>query len=521
VAKALTRSPRRRARTSDRHERELRRLLLSVCDDTGFRLYLATYDQPKRRDELIDRIVRQAELDRVRITRLDLAKAGPETNLVSLLRAHLQRADLPPDWRQAVMVTGIEQRLDYSAGPKGFAFLHQANLLRDALPEAAPVPVVLWLSRLASAALPAEAPDLWQWRAANFDFTGDKLPRVEVLRELTTLGREDDLGLSGEQRRARIGMLEDLLSELERRRPPKSKRQKAELAGLLLELGSENWHLTRAAEAIPRFERALEFFREIGDRQGEGDALGKIGNTFAVLGDGHRAIEHYAQRLAIARAIGDRRGEANAIGGLGIVYADLGKTRQSIKYFEQWVKIAREIGDRRGEGNALGNLGLAYADLGEPRQATEYHNQALMISREIGDRRAEGHDIGNLGLAYAALGDTRRAIEDYEQALAIAREIGDRGGEGNALGNLCNAYAALGEPRRAIEYCEQALTIMREIGDRRGEAQALHNSAIAFDDLGDLAEAITRMEEALRIYEEIEDPNAGQARAQLTVWDWE
>ena len=75
--------------------------------------------------------------------------------------------------------------------------------------------MVLWLSRLASAALPAEAPDLWHWRAANFDFTGDEAPRTEIWRE-PALRPEDEGGLSGEQRRARIRMLEDLLAELER-----------------------------------------------------------------------------------------------------------------------------------------------------------------------------------------------------------------------------------------------------------------------------------------------------------------
>ena len=50
---------------------------------------LATYDQPKRRDELIARLSSEAEAEKVRVTRLDIAEAGPETSLVALLRAHL------------------------------------------------------------------------------------------------------------------------------------------------------------------------------------------------------------------------------------------------------------------------------------------------------------------------------------------------------------------------------------------------------------------------------------------------
>ena len=478
MAKALTRPQRRRSKTPDPFEPELKRLRLSVCDDIGFRLYLATYDQPKRRDELIARIIKEAEAEKVRVTRLDLMQAEPESNLVGLLRRHLKDKDLPPGWRQAVMVTGLEQRLDYSAGSKGFAFLHQANLLRDALPEAAPVPVVLWLSRMASAALPAEAPDLWHWRAANFDFTGDEAPRLELLRELTTLRPEHRDGLSGEQREARVRMLKDLLAELEREGPPKSKRQAAERADLLMQLGIEAAQLARFTQAMPYFERALERYREIGDRRRENLALGCLGMAWLELGDPRRAIERS----------------------------------------EQSVEIAREIGDRRSEGIALSNLGNAYATLGEPRRAIEHQEQSLAIAREIGDRRGEGAALGNLGNAYVTLGELRRAIEHYEQYLAIAPEIGDRRGEGQVLGILGIGYAALGEPQRAIEYCDRALAVAREIGDQQHEGNSLLTSALAFDQLGERDEAIRRMEEALPIYEQIEDPRRESAEAQLAEW---
>jgi tetratricopeptide (TPR) repeat protein len=425
VPEALTKRRSRRGRAPDAQERELQRLRLSVCDDTGFRLYLATFDQPERRDALIARVIADAAGEEVKVTRLDIGDAGPETSLVGLLRAHIREADLHPGWRQAVMVTGIEQRLDYASGRGDFGFLHQANLLRDALPEAAPVPVVLWLSRMASVALPAEAPDLWHWRAATFDFTGGEAPRVELLRELTTLRPEDDLVMSREQREARVAMLADLLAELERDGPPKSKRQAAERAGLLLELGIEAGRLGRAAEAVPRFERALDLYREIGDRGSEGGVLGNLGNAWADLGEVRRAIEYYEQRLVIAREIGDRRGEGTALGNLGSAWYLLGEPRRAIEYYEQQLEITREIGDRRGEGNALGNLGIAYRRLGEPRRAIEYYEQHREIAREIGDRMGESRALFNGALAWDSLGERAKAIDWLKGALAIEEAIED------------------------------------------------------------------------------------------------
>ncbi len=173
-----------------------------------------------------------------------------------------------------------------------------------------------------------------------------------------------------------------------------------------------------------------------------------------------------------AREIGDRRGEGNAIGNLGLAYADLGETRRAIGLYEQDLEIRREIGDRYGEGNATGYLGLAYADLGETRRAIELYEQHLEIAREIGDRRGEGNATGNLGNAYAALGETRRAIKLYERRLEIARGIGDRRGEANASWNLGATYEKEGRLEAAVGAMSLRVEYERELGHPDAEKHA-------------------------------------------------
>jgi tetratricopeptide (TPR) repeat protein len=105
-----------------------------------------------------------------------------------------------------------------------------------------------------------------------------------------------------------------------------------------------------------------------------------LGNVYPQLGEPRRAIEHYAQRLAIAREIGDRQGEGAALGSLGIAYAQLGEPRRAIEHLEQSLKIAREIGDRRVQGNSLYNSALAFDQLGEPAEAIRRMAEALRIT---------------------------------------------------------------------------------------------------------------------------------------------
>jgi tetratricopeptide (TPR) repeat protein len=240
-----------------------------------------------------------------------------------------------------------------------------------------------------------------------------------------------------------------------------------------------------------------------------------LGIAYACLANYPKSIAAYQQSLKVAIKIGDRRGEGNALGNMGLAYDDLGEYQKALDCHEQNLEISREMGDRKSESHALGNIGLTYNNLGEHRQAIYCHQQALLISREIGDRRGEGCDLGNMGIAYKDLGEYQKAIDCHEQDLEIAREIGNRQGEGNALGNMGIAYQSLGKYRQAIYFYEQQLEIMQEIGDRFGEGAALCNTGDTQIKLGEYDQALKNLQVALTIFQAIQssNPEAGALKS--------
>jgi hypothetical protein len=52
--------------------------------------------------------------------------------------------------------------------------------------------------------------------------------------------------------------------------------------------------------------------RRLRDRSAEGVHLGNLGLAYAALGENRRAIQHHEQALVISREIGDRQGEGDA-----------------------------------------------------------------------------------------------------------------------------------------------------------------------------------------------------------------
>jgi CHAT domain-containing protein/Flp pilus assembly protein TadD len=278
--------------------------------------------------------------------------------------------------------------------------------------------------------------------------------------------------------------------------------RKAE-ADRLFKQGIEQFQISQFTAALQSWQQALQIYREIKDRQGEGAALGNLGIAYRNLGDYKKAIEYHQQFLAIAREIKDRNSEGKALGNLGNAYLSLGDYPKAIEYYQQTLAIAREIKDRESEGKALGNLGVAYYSLGDYPKAIEYQQQWLAIAREIKDRQGEGAALGSLGNAYLSLGDYPKAIEYQQQWLAIAREIKDRRSEGKALGNLGLAYYSLGDYPKAIEYLQQLLAIAREIKDRQSEGTALNNLGLALYKQGNLTLAESTLIEGIKVYESL------------------
>ncbi|MEB3828504.1 tetratricopeptide repeat protein, partial [Phormidium sp. CCY1219] len=69
----------------------------------------------------------------------------------------------------------------------------------------------------------------------------------------------------------------------------------------LLELGIEQYGQSQFREALQSWERALEIYRAIGDKAGEGNALNNLGEVYQNLGEYAEAEQYFLQSLEIAR----------------------------------------------------------------------------------------------------------------------------------------------------------------------------------------------------------------------------
>lgn len=156
----------------------------------------------------------------------------------------------------------------------------------------------------------------------------------------------------------------------------------------LLQQGIQQFQTSQFDAAFQSWQQALQIYRAIKDRLGEGASLDNLGNAYYSLGNYAKAIEYHEQHLAIARELKNRLGEGNALSHLGISYDSLGNYAKAIEYQEQSLAVAREIKDREGEGLWLSNLGITLAKQQQPELAIIFYKQSVSVRETIrGDPR--------------------------------------------------------------------------------------------------------------------------------------
>ena len=394
----------------------------------GFTLGLVRVNDPRQRDGVIASLRDALAADGARLICIDVANRHPADLRQAILYEFSTRAALDRDSQHtALAIVGLEHLVEAEAREAGRPpFAAALNLERDALPQALPVPLILFLTDHAMDRLDLAAPDFFDWYSGIFRLRPAGAPGFESAASQTQLAAESrpaySTALSPDTLSARLELLEERRMELERARPEARPR----LAQVLKEIGDLYAGLPELDErqnAVLPLRRAAEILHELGQKAEEAAALEQLGDVCYWIDDYPQATRRYQAALPIYREIGARLGEANCIKSLGDVHVRLAEYPLARQRYEAALPIYREIGARLGEANTLtafGDLSLAEKDYGITQG---WFEQALRIYREIGDRHWQTYVAPRLARVLLALNETEAAIRVLEEGARLAKTI--------------------------------------------------------------------------------------------------
>jgi tetratricopeptide (TPR) repeat protein len=138
--------------------------------------------------------------------------------------------------------------------------------------------------------------------------------------------------------------------------------------------------------AREHYNREAALAKELGDERGLAEARYNESFTFSLHPGEYAEARRLAQdALDRFRRLGDRAGEGKALWGVVNSYIFTDEKTQTLPLVEEAIGISRELGDRFQLGWGLFTRGLIHTQRGEQGPALDSYRQALEIFRQTED----------------------------------------------------------------------------------------------------------------------------------------
>jgi DNA-binding SARP family transcriptional activator/tetratricopeptide (TPR) repeat protein/DNA-binding XRE family transcriptional regulator len=172
-------------------------------------------------------------------------------------------------------------------------------------------------------------------------------------------------------------------------------------------------------DARYRYRQLVELGQERGERTAAAYCLFGLTQMLNRQGRHSEALAYAQRALEWFRTIGDGAGAALALNQIGRYQIRLGRPEQSVACCQQALELCRELGDRIGEASAADSLGVASHQLGDYPEAAVWCGYAAVLCGELGDRDGRIEALIHLGDARHALSENQAAAESWRGALAL------------------------------------------------------------------------------------------------------
>jgi tetratricopeptide (TPR) repeat protein len=206
---------------------------------------------------------------------------------------------------------------------------------------------------------------------------------------------------------------------------------------------------------LPHFQEALTLNQRIGDRSGEAQHAGSLGNAYLMvprLRDLGRA-EHWFNHSLSLHPGSDRLGRAKGLDSLGTI---------ALNRFDD----ARTVGE--AEPVLLEHLNAALSR----------YQQALDLT-VADDHETRGIIENQLGNVYTRAGDTRQSLRHFQQAIKHDEARGDIYGAAENRHSIAILLANDGRVNDALHYARAALDNYQQAGPGAASEAAAAERLIA------------------------------------------
>jgi signal transduction histidine kinase/Tfp pilus assembly protein PilF len=176
-----------------------------------------------------------------------------------------------------------------------------------------------------------------------------------------------------------------------------------------------------------------------------------IGVLYSALSRPTESMDYYQKALDLYRILKDRDGEAGIMQNIGIIYSDKKKYREALGYYLSALKVYEEIGDSVSMAMIYLNLGRSYEEQSSFTRSLDYYKKSLAISLKEVYKYGIAYSYISLGSVYKKTGAFEKALDNLQKSLAYSKMISLAENETDCHHELSEVYFALGDYKSAFE----------------------------------------------------------------------
>ncbi|MFF9490318.1 BTAD domain-containing putative transcriptional regulator [Streptomyces sp. NPDC014676] len=248
---------------------------------------------------------------------------------------------------------------------------------------------------------------------------------------------------------------------------------------------SEVWHLARAMETYLQFSGrwhawirtqllALTAAENLNDAWMRALARHSLSKAHSTRGE-HELAQSYAQAAMIEfREIGERDFEGQCHVSLGISAGALGRHTEAIENYKIALGFFTEKENPAFVATILNNTGNEYIQLGDFEQAVEICMRTIPLWSQASDRYGLAHSWDCLGTAHQKMGHYGEATTAYKNAIDLFQSLGSDLFAAVSLGQLGDVYSSSGNSNAAYGAWRMALDFLE--GSEEDMAKSLIQS---------------------------------------------
>jgi len=193
------------------------------------------------------------------------------------------------------------------------------------------------------------------------------------------------------------------------------------------------------------------------------DAFVKKSSIHDNLGEYPEALVASLRALELYKELGDRSGESTCYNDLGVLHYYRGSDSIARTYFNEAYKICKELNDSTGLAQFYNNMANTMFESEDYKDALAMYQKGLAIDRLLGDLDGESISLSNIGEVYILMEDFDKAEATLLESLRIAEEIDDPWTISNPLRGLGQLYQAQGKLDKAIEVTQRSIELSLQI----------------------------------------------------------